>query len=397
MNTPDNAYGAFCSDRNVRVPGASTGSLAGLTFAAKDVFDVAGHRTGAGNPDWLRMHEPATVTASAVQSLLDAGASLLGKTHTDELTYSLNGENHHYGTPVNPQAPGRVPGGSSSGSAVATAAGLVDFALGTDTGGSVRLPASNCGVYGFRPSHGRVPNDHVVPLAPGFDTVGWFARDALMLQRVGRVLLPPGATNDPAARFLLATDAFDLVSGSARPALDSAIDRIIHALGPAEDVLAYPRDSRECMMAFRILQGTEVWQCHGDWIRQTRPDFGPDIQQRFEWAASIDPGEIPQARGVQVEVSRHMERLLGQDGILCIPTVPTIALPLRAGGDELEEFRRNALALLCIAGLAGLPQVSLPLASNKGCPLGISLLGPRQSDARLLQIACTIGPAAGGD
>jgi amidase len=150
------------------------------------------------------------------------------------------------------------------------------------------------------------------------------------------------------------------------------------------------------MMAFRILQGAEVWQCHGEWIRQTRPDFGPDIQARFEWAASIDPCELPQARWVQVEVSRHMERLLGQDGILCIPTAPAIALPLNAGGEELEEFRRNALALLCIAGLAGLPQVSLPLASFEGCPMGISLLGPRHSDARLLQLSCSIGPEAGG-
>jgi amidase len=393
MNTPDDAYGAFCSGRSTVVAGAGSGSLASLTFAAKDVFDVAGHRTGAGNPDWLRTHEPATVTASAVQRLLDAGATLIGKTHTDELTFSLNGENHHYGTPVNPHAPGRVPGGSSSGSAVATAAGLVDFALGTDTGGSVRLPAGNCGIYGFRPTHGIVPNDHVVPLAPGFDTVGWFARDAAMLERVGRELLPGAAAHRPPVRLLLATDAFGLVSGRERPALDPAIAQITGALGPAQDVLLYPNGSREWMMAFRILQGAEVWQGHGEWIRQTRPEFGPEIHGRFEWAASIDPDGLPHAREVRAEVTRHMDRLLGQDGILCIPTSPSIALPLNSRGDELEQFRCNALALLCVAGLAGLPQVSLPLASFDGCPLGISLLGPRHSDARLLQLACSICPA----
>jgi amidase len=391
MNTRDDVYGAFCSERSFLVPGATSGSLAGLTFAAKDVFDITGHRTGAGNPDWLRTHQPATVTASAVQRLLDAGATLVGKAHTDELTFSLNGENHHYGTPVNPRAPGRIPGGSSSGSAVATAAGLVDFALGTDTGGSVRLPAGNCGIYGFRPSHGLVPNDHVVPLAPGFDTVGWFARDADLLERVGRELLPGEALDRSPVRLLLATDAFGLVSGLARPALDPAIEQITGALGPAQDVLLYPGDTREWMMAFRILQGAEVWQCHGEWIRQVRPEFGPDIHARFEWAASIDPGELPHAREVRAEVTRHLAGLLGQDRILCIPTSPSIALPLNSGGDELEQFRSKALALLCVAGLAGLPQVSMPLASNDGCPLGISLLGPRFSDARLLQLAVTVG------
>jgi amidase len=387
MSTPDNSLGAFCADRPVYLPGASAGILSGLTFAAKDVFAIAGFRTGAGNPDWLRTHGPAKITASAVQRLLDAGATLCGKTQTDELTYSLNGENHHYGTPVNPNAPGRIPGGSSSGSAVATAAGLVDFALGTDTGGSVRLPASNCGIYGFRPTHCRVPNDHVVPLAPSFDTVGWFARDAAMLDRVGRALLPGGATDTPPARLLLATDALGLVSGKVRPALDSAIEAITEALGPAQEVLLYPGETREWMMAFRVLQGAEVWQCHGDWVRETQPDFGPEIRDRFKWAASINPAELPPAQAIRSEVIRYLDDLLDRDGVLCIPTSPSIALPLNSGGEELEQFRSNALALLCVAGLAGLPQVSLPLASFDGCPLGVSLLGPRGSDERLFELA----------
>src|SRR6056300_1661103 len=201
----EDELGAFCADRDVHIAGSAPGELAGLTFAAKDVFDIAGFRTGAGNPDWLRTHPPATITASAVQRLLDAGATLVGKTHTDELTYSLNGENFHYGTPVNPNAPGRIPGGSSSGSAAATAGGLVDFALGTDTGGSVRLPASNCGIFGFRPSHGLIDNDGVVPLSPAFDTVGWFARDGGLLQRVGNILLEKGERG--CSKILLASDA----------------------------------------------------------------------------------------------------------------------------------------------------------------------------------------------
>jgi len=390
MSTPDRAFGAFCTDRKVFIPGAPSGSLQGLTFAAKDVFDIAGFRTGAGNPDWLRTHPPASTTASAVQKMLDAGATLLGKTHTDELTFSLNGENYHYGTPVNPNAPGRIPGGSSSGSAAATAGGQVDFALGTDTGGSVRLPASNCGLYGFRPTHGCIPNDHVVPLAPGFDTVGWFARDPAMLARIGRVLLGEELNGQRLTRLLLATDAFDLVFSDVRPALDSAIASISEALGPAQEIVLYAGKAAEWMTSFRLLQGAQIWQTHGEWIRHTRPVFGPDIRDRFEWAAQIDPAALPGARAVRAEVAAYIDALLGRDGILCIPTSPSIALPVGSAGEELEQFRSRALALLCVAGLAGLPQVSLPLAAFDGCPLGLSLIGPRDSDHRLLQIVSSI-------
>ena len=186
MNDP---LGVFCRYTHVTHIGSETGSLAGLSLAVKDVFHIKGYRTGAGNPDWLRTHPAVETTAPVVQRLLDAGAHIVGKTHTDELAYSLNGENVHYGTPVNPNAAGRIPGGSSSGSAAAVAGGLVDFAIGTDCGGSVRLPASYCGIFGFRPTHGRIPLDGIVPLASSFDTVGWFTRNARLLEKVGRVLL----------------------------------------------------------------------------------------------------------------------------------------------------------------------------------------------------------------
>jgi len=382
--------GAFCRDQDVTIPGAPSGILSGLTFAAKDVFDIKGFRTGAGNPDWLRTHPPAKSTASAVQVLLDAGATLLGKTHTDELTYSLNGENYHYGTPVNVNAPGRIPGGSSSGSAAAVAGGLVDFALGTDTGGSVRLPASNCGIYGFRPTHGRVPNDHVIPLAPSFDTVGCLTRDAALLERAARVLLADDSTSAAPPRLLLATDASGLVFRKMRLALASAVAAITAVMGLPQEVILYPDGTKDWMMSFRILQGVEVWQCHGEWIRQTKAEFGPDIRDRFEWAASINPRDVPAANAIRNQVIQTVDRLLGQDAVLCIPTSPSIALLKNTAGEELEQFRSQAMALLCIAGLAGLPQVSLPLASFDSCPLGISLIGPRDSDVRLLALASSI-------
>ncbi|MEY4794224.1 MAG: hypothetical protein RL724_1160, partial [Pseudomonadota bacterium] len=148
--------GAFIpGERTIRA-GAASGPLAGLSFAAKDLFDVAGTVTGYGNPDWAATHAPATRDAMVITQLLQAGASLAGKTKTVELAYGLTGENVWQGTPKNPAAPDRFPGGSSCGSAAATAAGLVDFAMGSDTGGSVRIPASYCGVFGIRPSWGAV-------------------------------------------------------------------------------------------------------------------------------------------------------------------------------------------------------------------------------------------------
>ena len=173
----DDPLNAFCKDSNAYLPGALTGPLSGLSFAAKDIFDVAGHVTGCGNPDWKATHQAAEKNAWVVEMLVNAGATMVGKTLTDELTRGIFGENVHYGTPTNPKARGCVPGGSSSGSASAVAGGLVDFALGSDTGGSVRVPASFCALYGMRPTHGAIPLDGMLLQAPSFDTIGWFARD----------------------------------------------------------------------------------------------------------------------------------------------------------------------------------------------------------------------------
>uniref|UniRef100_A0ACD5WM85 Uncharacterized protein n=1 Tax=Avena sativa TaxID=4498 RepID=A0ACD5WM85_AVESA len=190
--------------------------LHGLTFAIKDIFDIAGRVTGFGSPDWRRTHAPAAATAPAVLAALAAGATGVGTTVMDEMAYSINGENAHYGTPANPCAPGRVPGGSSSGSAVAVAACQADFALGTDTGGSVRVPAAYCGVFGLRPSHGLVSAQGVVPMAQMFDTVGWFARDLATLSLVTDVMLPPAppAAAERPSRLTIPADCFRILGSS---------------------------------------------------------------------------------------------------------------------------------------------------------------------------------------
>jgi amidase len=375
-------YGAFSRHTHVALDGAPAGPLHGLSFAVKDVFDIAGHRTGNGNPVWLETHAPASRTASSVERLLAAGARMIGKTHTDELAYSLNGENAHYGTPINPKAPGRIPGGSSSGSAAAVSGGLVDFALGTDCGGSVRLPASYCGIYGMRTTHGLVPADGIVDLAASFDTVGWFARDPQTMRRVGEVLLP--VSDFKPRRLLIAQDAFAFAGAEVAEALASQVSRLKEAFAHHREVSIYTGDPGAWLEIFRILQGDEIRKRHSAWIDTHNPHFGPGIAERFRWTCTIDPSEVEKMRSLREDVARHMDAFLGDDALLCLPTAPGIAPELATPVAELEVFRARALALLCIAGLARLPQISLPLGAMQRCPLGLSLIAPRGADRGLI-------------
>jgi amidase len=392
---PNDALGAFCRHTHVALQPTRGGALSGLTFAAKDIFDVADHKTGFGSPDWLRTHAAASRTAPVVQQLLDAGASLAGKTQTDELTFSLNGENAHYGTPINANAPGRIPGGSSSGSAAAVAGGLVDFALGSDTGGSVRTPASFCGVFGLRPTHGRVSLEGACPLARSFDTAGWFARDADVLERVGAVLLREVPDDAMPKHLLFAEDAFELAGPAATAALEPALARVSASLGMPQRVCVSAEGMTQWLEVFRTLQGFEVWAEHGAWVREAKPELGPGIRQRVQWASTIAAADARAASIKREEIARRMAALLRDDTVLALPTVPDIA-PLRGADPKAtEDFRARALTLLCIAGLARLPQINLPLGKLNGCPIGLSLIGPRDSDMMLLAIAKTCGERHG--
>jgi amidase len=383
----NDGFGAFCRDTHVEIEGASHGPLAGLTFAVKDIYDVAGHRTGFGSPDWLRTHGPARRTAPVVQRLLDAGAHLVGKTHTEELTWSLTGENAHYGAPVNVNAPGRITGGSSSGSASVVAAGVVDFAIGSDTGGSVRLPASFCGILGMRPTHGRIPLDGVCPLAPSFDTCGWFARDAGVFERMGRTLLCDGAPAPRPARLVIAQDAFEIAGEAVAQALQAALDKVAALVGITEFVTVGDEPLTRWMDYFRFLQGAEAWACHGEWITREKPALGPGVKERFAWAATVRPEDTTRASTRREEIARRMAEMLGGRAVLALPSAPGIALLRNSPAKVLDDLRARALPILCIAGLARLPQVSLPLGRLDGCPLGLSLIAARGNDTLLLELA----------
>ena len=386
--TATDPLGAFCVPNPVAREGASTGPLAGRRFAAKDVFDVAGTPTGFGHPEWLRTHGPATATASAVSKLLDAGCALAGRTISDELCYSLSGENVHYGTPRNPAAPGRIPGGSSSGSAAAVAAGVVDLAIGTDCGGSVRIPASYCGIYGIRTTHGRVATDGVLPFAGSFDVVGWFARDPALLATAGVVLLGGVPAPAPLRRLLVFSSLFARAEPAMREALHAAVPRVAAHFAEIVEPAGDFADIDAWRVIFQTVQASEIWANLGPWIEATRPAFGPGIKERLAAAATVTAEAATAARARMAEIRAWLRETIRPGDALCLPTAPRVAPALNTPASDVEVAYRNAaMALLCPTGLGGLPQITLPLATAEGCPAGLSLVGAPGADEALLGLA----------
>lgn len=390
-NTPlHDPLGAFCTHSAAALRGAETGPLAGLQFGVKDLFDLAGSRTGFGHPAWLDSHPPATTTAEAVRRLLAAGASVIGKTQCDELCYSLNGINKHYGTPVNVNASGCIPGGSSSGSAAAVAGGLVDFSLGSDTGGSVRVPASYCGILGMRPTFAAVPLDGAVGFAPSYDTAGWFARDPALMRTIGRVLLADHAPAAAPSRLVIASDAFLRAEPAAAQSLMALIEGISEQFAGTESITLAEDGLEAWMQSFRILQGAEIWATHREWLASLGPDFSVDIRERFKWVSTITADAVASAQAHRSTIRNRLDALLADHHVLALPTTPGTAPFLSTPVPELEAWRNRALGLLCIAGHAGLPQINLPLTRLDGRPLGLSLVAARGQDTLLLDLACRL-------
>ena len=387
----DDPAHAFMPYPPVPVPGAGTGPLRGLNFGVKDLFDVAGYPTGAGQPLMLALSGIKTRTAPTVQRMLDAGARFVGKTHTDELAFSMNGQNAHFGTPRNGAAPDRIPGGSSNGSASAVSNDLCDTALGTDTGGSVRAPASHCGLWGLRPTHGRISLHGAHDLSPSFDTCGFFARDLGTFARVADILLGDDAqeTADLGRhpRLLMPADAWALVSTEVRDAHATALTRIQNALGPASSCALALHDFPTMAEHFRILQGREAWTTDGSFITRHAPVLGPGVVDRFMWASTLTDAQVSASHEFRLQFRAHLKALLGKDGVLVLPTMPDIAPLLTTSAEDLQDYRTAAMRLLCSAGLAGAVQLNLPLSSRLGAPLGLSLLGPPGSDRSLVRLA----------
>ncbi|MGL4973676.1 MAG: amidase [Bosea sp. (in: a-proteobacteria)] len=390
----DDPFRCFIPYPDAPVRHATKGPLSGLTLAVKDLYDVKGYPTGAGSPHVLAMSGIKNTTAPVVQKLLDAGARFVGKVHTDELAFSLNGKNAHFGAPVNPAAPDRITGGSSCGSMAAVAGRLADIALGSDTGGSVRAPASYGGLFGIRPTFGRVTLARTWPLAASFDTPGWFARDGETFARVAPLLLGKDKVKLPERpRFLLGEDLFAQAVPEAETILRDAVRRIGLVHGEAQSVTAVA-DQDALYWAFRWLQGREAWEADGEMIDHFKPPLGPGVAERFAFSKAVSDVDVAKGNVTREAFKTAFAKLLGRDGVLLLPTVPDVAPLVSTNEADLDDFRNRALRLLCLSGLSGFPQITIPTSHRHGAPLGLSLIGPKGSDQSLLDLAVRIEVAA---
>ncbi|MCP5000599.1 MAG: amidase [Hyphomicrobiales bacterium] len=361
------------------------GPLSGCTLAVKDIFDVAGYKTGCGNPQKLEETAPARTTAPAVQVLLDAGAEFIGKTQTEELAFSLTGDNAHYPRPINPAAPDRVTGGSSSGSVAAVAGELADIATGSDTGGSVRAPASYCGLVGLRATHGLISLAGTMPLAESFDTFGWFTRDIDLYIEIAGLLLPQSSAL--LNRVMRLPEQEAMLAGTAEMnAFEAAAKAVEEITGNAKQTTLGSLDIEQRYWTFRRIQSYEAWQAHGAWISAAERNLGPGVKERFAFGSEISDAEYAAETENRRTLVEEFADLVADDGLIVMPTVPGAAPLARGTFNEIQDYRERALRLLSLSGLTGYPQLTLPLSTVGGAPFGLSLMGPRGSDLALLAI-----------
>lgn len=394
---PLEAYRSCFVPHDLAAPlkGAASGPLAGLSAVVKDMYDIAGERTGCGSPEWLATHPPAARNCPPVQKILDAGATIIGKTVCDEYFYSVSGANAHYGTPVNARAPGRLPGGSSAGSAAACGAGLCDFALGSDTGGSVRVPASFNGIYGLRPTHERIEHSGVVDMAPSFDVPGWFAATPGVFRKVGTVLLDNRRVAAKIDRVVVLEDAFAQAEEPVADLLRTLLEFMSDDLpGMAHGRIA-PDGFDPWREAFRIVQAYETWQTFGAFITRHKPNLGPGVKERMQFASTVTATQANASRAVVNKARDHIRQIAVPGTVLALPTAPSIAPKIELSGAELEEFRTRVMRLTCTSGISGLPQMNVPGGTINGCPIGLSFIGWAGGDEALLDLACELSRHCG--
>lgn len=410
------------------IAGSGSGPLHGQSVAVKDLFAVAGQPIGAGNPVRLSEQAPQPRNAAAVQRLLSAGAEVTGIAQTDEFALSLAGTNAHYGTPPNPAAPGRISGGSSNGSASAVALGEVSIGLGTDTGGSIRVPAAYQGLWGIRTTHGLVPLTGAQPLAQSFDTVGWLTRTPELLAAVAEVLVPePGKTvpSAPSALGGMGTTGsipavpkgpvawessrelgelkvieglFDLAEPGVAAACRDLVARleeftgrgVVMISGSGVEALA------EWKQTFTVIQSREAWTNHGSWVSAHWEDMAADVGARFRAAGEFTQEDETAARKRHSAIRETVRSWVG-DGVLALPSAASAAPKLDEvgiGTAEADDLRQRTLMLTTIGSLAGLPVVNVPTTTPEGLPTGLSLIGPSGSDKALIAYAGKLAEGA---
>ena len=389
-NPPYDPLQAFVRENHIALNGSEEGPLKGLTFAAKDVFKILGSTVGNGHPDWLRTHEADDFTASTISRLLEAGADLVGKTVCDELCFSISGENWNYGSPFNPHDISRYTGGSSAGSGASVGGGLVDFSLGSDCLGSVRVPASYCGVFGVRPTYNRVPSDGEAQYCPSMDVFGYMCSTPEVFRRVSGVMLGDDQNKTPFRKLIIARDCFDAVNPQVYQDLMPAIDHIAGQLDGVEEVIISPVGLDNWIKVFQHVQGYEVWKSYGGWINKYRPKLSRGPKERLQWASTITMKQYEDGLKRKQEISDHVNGLLSDGAVMVMPTAASVA-PLRTAAlEDINATRLQSTYLLCVSPLSGVPQMTLPMVFVDKLPLGISLLSAAHTDLALANFSATV-------
>lgn len=376
---------AFPFDRRVwrqagdpLVPTSGSGLLDGHRLAVTDLMAVAGHAIGAGSPAWLEQAAPEATNALVVDRLLAAGARVVGITRCDEFGFGLSGTNDHYGTAPNGDAIGRVSGGSSSGAATAVALGQATIGMGKDTAGGIRVPAAYQGVWGFRATPGAISPTGMMKLSPTYDAVGWMTADALTLAAVGEVLLPRELEPREPMAIVTVEELIECADADVAKAVREVVD------GVRRDALGlWVPDA--WLAAFATVIAYEAWAVHGRWMQLHVHELGQHVGARFERGGRVQPDAVLAASVQLTKAKRIIEETM--DGrVLAIPTAPTIA-PLAGVPSASEAVRPETVRLNCIASIARLPVINVPLRVESGEPAGLSLIGPAGSDRALLELA----------
>ncbi len=369
----------------------SSGPLSGLQFAVSDLIDIEERPTGCGNPDWLEERPPAACNALCVDIILSSGGQCIGKTKADEFTFSLLGENSFSGTPLNPRAPERVPGGSSSGAASAVACGLVQFAISLDSGAATQVSANNCGLYGWRPRHGTVPMAGVLPIAPSFDTIGVVASTAASLGPVAELLSSvietPKLKGD--VEIFALTDAWAMVDKSIEDAMKSALAKLEQSAARKVSELSLKRicsedsgnDLHSWYQTYLQLYCMESWSSIGTWIESKRPELGAEAKVNVHRARLTDRSESAKYFRKRETYSRAINEFLGDKKIICIPSCSELA-PSKgfiASKNDPGDYYPTMLSLASISAVGRLAELTVPLGEQNGVPIGLSLLAADES------------------
>lgn len=376
------------------LPPLGTGPLDGTTFTVKDNIDIAGHRTSYGSPAWRDAHPAPTHNALCVDQMLAAGARCVGKVVADEFTYSLDGESPFFGTPRNAIAPDRIPGGSSSGSAASVANGLADFSIGTDSGGSVRVPASLCGLWGMRPSLHRISEAGVLPFMPSVSTVGVLADRFAHLDGAIRVALRSGSTPQaPLQRILVLSDAAEIADQSVRSQADAALDDIARRTGLPLEPIRFSQIVGEDIplsdcntQALRIMQTAEFQSTVSNWIEACTPELGFPFSMAYGNVQAFDRIAALDGLARCERLFESINACLSPGTVICFPTTPVIA-PLKGSlntMDAVVDYYDRTMTITAFSGVGRLPEVSVPLLTVDGCPVGLSFAAAHYQDEFLL-------------